>query len=218
MNFLVQKKGALFVFIFQKGHLAFSESVLVQIPTVPEKTVSRSFVFRLKLRSEKPRKRPIGCAFTRIRSKLTIIDGGGGESRTPVRKRFGAGVSECSLSFRIPLTQRRQTGYALRYPLIQHRTQGTVRWRSPLIDARSGAVVLSGRTAAFSYAASATLLSLAFNFKFGVMKESRLLLAAHASTSPSKPLRPHREQHQCCLSARSMVRWAAFFAASARLS
>ena len=144
--------------------------------------------------------------------------GGGGESRTPVRKRFGAGVSECSLSFRIPLTQRRQTGYALRYPLIHHRTQGTVRWRSPLIDARSGAVVLSGRTAAFSYAASATLLSLAFNFKFGVMKESRLLLAAHASTSPSKPLRPHREQHQCCLSARSMVRWAAFFAASARLS
>ena len=82
MNFLVQKKGALFVFIFQKGHLAFSESVLVQIPTVPEKTVSRSFVFRLKLRSEKPRKRPIGCAFTRIRSKLTIIDGGDGEIRT----------------------------------------------------------------------------------------------------------------------------------------
>ena len=82
MNFLVQKKGALFVFIFQKGHLAFSESVLVQIPTVPEKTVSRSFVFRLKLRSEKPRKRPIGCAFTRIRSKLTIIDGGDGGTRT----------------------------------------------------------------------------------------------------------------------------------------
>ena len=69
------QNGALFVFIFQKGHLAFSESVLVQIPTVPEKTVSRSFVFRLKLRSEKPRKRPIGCAFTRIRSKLTFIDG-----------------------------------------------------------------------------------------------------------------------------------------------
>ena len=88
MNFLVQKKGAFFVFIFQKGHLAFSESVLVQIPTVPEKTVSRSFVFRLKLRSEKPRKRPIGCAFTRIRSKLTIIDGGAEGSRTPVRKHF----------------------------------------------------------------------------------------------------------------------------------
>ena len=71
-----------FVFLFQKGHLAFSESVLVQIPTVPEKTVSRSFVFRLKLRSEKPRKRPIGCAFTRIRSKLTIIGGKGGQFRS----------------------------------------------------------------------------------------------------------------------------------------
>ena len=202
----------------KKGAFCFWGSVWVRVPSVPEKAVCRSFVFQLKSGPEKPRKRPIGCAFTRIRSKLTIIDGGGGESRTPVRKRFGAGVSECSLSFRIPLTQRRQTGYALRYPLIHHRTQGTVRWRSPLIDARSGAVVLSGRTAAFSYAASATLLSLAFNFKFGVMKESRLLLAAHASTSPSKPLRPHKKQHQCCLSARSMVRWAAFFAASARLS
>ena len=202
----------------QKGRFVLSGERMGSSPISSPKSGLPIFCFSAETRVRKPRKRPIGCAFTRIRSKLTIIDGGGGESRTPVRKRFGAGVSECSLSFRIPLTQRRQTGYALRYPLIHHRTQGTVRWRSPLIDARSGAVVLSGRTAAFSYAASATLLSLAFNFKFGVMKESRLLLAAHASTSPSKPLRPHREQHQCCLSARSMVRWAAFFAASARLS
>ena len=102
INFLVQKKGALFVFIFQKGHLAFSESVLVQIPTVPEKTVSRSFVFRLKPGSEKPRKRPIGCAFTRIRSKLTIIDGGGGGNRTRVRKPIPMAFYEHSRKFTFP--------------------------------------------------------------------------------------------------------------------
>ena len=63
------KKGALFVFIFQKGHLAFSESVLVQIPTVPEKTVSRPFVFRLKLRSEKP---PMRKAFIKNEARFSI--------------------------------------------------------------------------------------------------------------------------------------------------
>ena len=66
----------------KKGAFCFWGNVWVRVPTVPEKTVSRSFVFRLKLRSEKPRKRPIGCAFTRIRSKLTIIDGAGGGTRT----------------------------------------------------------------------------------------------------------------------------------------
>ena len=49
---------------------------------VPKIGHRRSFVSELKFGSEKPRKRPIGCAFTRIRSKLTVIDGAGSGGRT----------------------------------------------------------------------------------------------------------------------------------------
>ena len=59
----------------QKGHRAFQGSVSVRILSVPKKAIFRSFVFFLKLRLKKSLKRPIGCAFTRIRSKLTFIDG-----------------------------------------------------------------------------------------------------------------------------------------------
>ena len=67
--------------------MCFRGSVWVRVPSVPQKAACRSFVFQLKPRPEKPRKRPIGCAFTRIRSKLTFIDGaaGGSRTRTPIR-------------------------------------------------------------------------------------------------------------------------------------
>ena len=68
----------------QKGHRAFQGSVWVRILSVPKKAIFRSFVFFLKLRLKKSLKRPIGCAFTRIRSKLTFIDGGSGWIRTTV--------------------------------------------------------------------------------------------------------------------------------------
>ena len=69
------KKGALFERPIKKGAFCFCGSVWVRVPSVPKKAVCRSFVFQLKSEPEKPRKRPIGCAFTRIRSKLTIIGG-----------------------------------------------------------------------------------------------------------------------------------------------
>ena len=78
----------------KKGAFCFWGSVWVRVPSVPEKAVCRSFVFQLKSGPEKPRKRPIGCAFTRIQSKLTIIDGKGGHFRSAfaASRQKGGGV------------------------------------------------------------------------------------------------------------------------------
>ena len=81
--FLENKNSALFEILEnQKGRLAFQGSVSVRILSVPKKAIFRSLVFFLKLRLKKSLKRPIGCAFTRIRSKLTFIDGAGSGGRT----------------------------------------------------------------------------------------------------------------------------------------
>lgn len=45
---------------------------------------------------------------------IVLLLGGGEGSRTPVRKPLTMAFSECSLSFRIPLTGRRQAGFRLR--------------------------------------------------------------------------------------------------------
>ncbi len=45
---------------------------------------------------------------------IVSLLGGGGGNRTRVRKSLDTAFSECSQSFRIPLTHRRQAGYALR--------------------------------------------------------------------------------------------------------
>ena len=74
--FLENKNSALFEILEnQKGRLAFQGSVSVRILSVPKKAIFRSLVFFLKLKLKKSLKRSIGCAFTRIRSKLTFIDG-----------------------------------------------------------------------------------------------------------------------------------------------
>ena len=54
---------------------------------------------------------------------LCIIGGDGG-NRNRVRKPIPATFYECSLSFEIPLRERRQTGYLLRYPLVRDTLQG----------------------------------------------------------------------------------------------
>ena len=50
--------------------------------------------------------------------------GGDGGNRNRVRKPIPATFYECSLSFEIPLRERRQTGYLLRYPLVRDTLQG----------------------------------------------------------------------------------------------
>ncbi len=102
-KFLEKQKSALFERMTnQKGRLLLWGSVWVQVPSVPEKAVCRSFIFLLKPRLEKPRKRPIGCAFTRIRSKLTFIDGAGDGGRTHTPKEL---VPKTSASAIPPLPQ-----------------------------------------------------------------------------------------------------------------
>ena len=50
--------------------------------------------------------------------------GGSEENRTPVRKPVRATFSECSLSIKSPLRERRQTGFRVWQPLVQQELQG----------------------------------------------------------------------------------------------
>ena len=115
----------------QKGHRAFQGSVSVRILSVPKKAIFRSFVFFLKLRLKKSLKRPIGCAFTRIRSKLTFIDGPSDRIRTcgillPKQARYQLRYTRL-LSYFIRLVvfsqTRRDTNFAIPgYSLFCHDT------------------------------------------------------------------------------------------------
>lgn len=72
------------------------------------------------------------------------IFGGGEENRTPVRKPIHTGISECSLSFSFPypIADKQAKGFGILLYIV--RAGGTLRRRSPLIDAQSRSVVLSG--------------------------------------------------------------------------
>ncbi len=169
--------------------MCFRGSVWVRVPSVPQKAACRSFVFQLKPRPEKPRKRPIGCAFTRIRSKLTFIDGGGEENRTPVRKFIHIGISECSLSFPFPYPVADKQAKGLGILLYIVHAGGTLRRRSPLIDARiriRGPIRPDGCLIKQQMQRYCCRLILSVRFLRGPAP----LLASHASKSPSRPLRP----------------------------
>lgn len=86
----------------------------------------------------------VGCYSRFVRG----IFGGGEENRTPVRKSIHTGISECSLSFPFPHPVADKQAKGLGILLYIVRAGGTLRRRSPLIDAQSESVVLSGWTAA----------------------------------------------------------------------
>ena len=58
------------------------------------------------------------------RKSIQICYGGDGGNRNRVRKSIPANFYERSLSFKIPLKKRRQTGFPLRYPLGHDELQG----------------------------------------------------------------------------------------------
>ena len=58
------------------------------------------------------------------RKSIQICFGGDGGNRNRVRKSIPANFYERSLSFKIPLKKRRQTGFPLRYPLGHDELQG----------------------------------------------------------------------------------------------
>ena len=58
------------------------------------------------------------------RKTIQICYGGDGGNRNRVRKSIPANFYERSLSFKIPLKKRRQTGFPLRYPLGHDELQG----------------------------------------------------------------------------------------------
>ena len=58
------------------------------------------------------------------RKSIEICYGGDGGNRNRVRKSIPANFYERSLSFKIPLKKRRQTGFPLRYPLGHDELQG----------------------------------------------------------------------------------------------
>ena len=71
-----------------------------------------------------------------LTSFLSTLHGGGEENRTPVRKFIHIGISECSLSFPFPYPVADKQAKGLGILLYIVHAGGTLRRRSPLIDAR----------------------------------------------------------------------------------
>ena len=125
----------------------------------------------------------------RIVSKLRFLFGGGEENRTPVRKFIHIGISECSLSFPFPYPVADKQAKGLGILLYIVHAGGTLRRRSPLIDARiriRGPIRPDGCLIKQQMQRYCCRLILSVRFLRGPAP----LLASHASKSPSRPLRP----------------------------
>jgi len=85
---------------------------------------------------------------TSIVSILCDIVGGGGGSRTRVRKLIHQDFSGCIRSFAFPRRSADRQAIRLGIHLVHQRCGGSSRWRSPLVDALIRAAVLPVRTAA----------------------------------------------------------------------
>lgn len=137
-----------------------------------------SFMIRIN-----PNPLPTGARFGFIRC------GGGEENRTPVRKFIHIGISECSLSFPFPYPVADKQAKGLGILLYIVHAGGTLRRRSPLIDARiriRGPIRPDGCLIKQQMQRYCCRLILSVRFLRGPAP----LLASHASKSPSRPLRP----------------------------
>ena len=122
-------------------------------------------------------------------SSMLCFFGGGEENRTPVRKFIHIGISECSLSFPFPYPVADKQAKGLGILLYIVHAGGTLRRRSPLIDARiriRGPIRPDGCLIKQQMQRYCCRLILSVRFLRGPAP----LLASHASKSPSRPLRP----------------------------